>query len=47
MNKRSYAIMLGGCLPETENKRICVIAGLKSGLGLLGNLSSGRLLGSS
>ena len=23
--------MLGGCLPETENKRICIISGLKSG----------------
>ena len=23
--------MLGGCLTETENKRICVISGLKSG----------------
>ena len=35
--------MLGGCLPETENKRICVISGLKSGCGPLRNLSGGRL----
>ena len=27
--------MLGGCLPETENKRICQISGLKSGRGPL------------
>ena len=35
--------MLGGHLPETENKRICVISGLKSGRGPLRNLSGGRL----
>ena len=29
--------MLGGCLPETENKRICIISGLKSGRGLYRN----------
>ena len=32
-------IMLGGRLPETENKRICQISGLKSGCGPLRNLS--------
>ena len=41
--KRSHVIMLGGRLPETENKRICVISGLKSGRGPLRNLSGGRL----
>ena len=41
--KWSYVIMLGGRLPETENKRICVISGLKSGRGLLRNLSGGHL----
>ena len=34
--------MLGGRLLETENKRICVISGLKSGHGPLRNLSGGR-----
>ena len=36
-------IMLGGFLPETENKRICVISDLKSGRGPLRNLSGGRV----
>ena len=36
-------IMLGGRLPESENKRICQISGLKSGLGPSRNLSGGRL----
>ena len=40
--KQSYVIMLGGHLPETENKRICVISGLKGGRGQLRNLSGGR-----
>ena len=35
--------MLGGCLPETENKRICQFSGLKSGRDPLRNLSGGRL----
>ena len=35
--------MLGGRLPETGNKRICVISGLKSGRGPFRNLSGGRL----
>ena len=39
--------MLGGRLPETENKRICVISGQKRGRGPLRNLSSGRLRESS
>ena len=40
--------MLDGHLPETENKRICVISGLKSGRShLLRNLSGGRLQESS
>ena len=43
--------MLGGrfliCLPETGNKRICQISGLKSGCGPLRNLSGGRLRESS
>ena len=39
--------MLGGRLPETENKRICQISGLKSGRGPLRNLSGGRLRESS
>ena len=38
-------IMLGGRLPETENKRICLA--LKSGRGPLRNLSGGRLQKSS
>ena len=43
--------MLGGRLPETENKRICQISGLNSGRGTLrrtgkqnGCLQSGRWL---
>ena len=36
--------MLGGRLPETENKRKCQISGLKSGCGRLRNSSSGRVL---
>ena len=42
-------IMLGGRLPETENKRICQISGLKSGRGRgrFRNLSGGRLRESS
>ena len=39
--------MLGGRLPETENKRICQISGLKSGRGRFRNLSGGRLRESS
>ena len=39
--------MLDGGLPETENKRICQIFGLKSGRGPLRNLSGGRLQESS
>lgn len=35
--------MLGGHLPETENKRIHQISGLKSGRGHLRNLGSGLL----
>ena len=35
-------IMLGGRLPETKNEIIGVISGLKSGRGLLRNLSGGR-----
>ena len=35
--------MPGGRLPETENKEICQISGLKSGRCRLGNLISGRL----
>ena len=35
--------MLGCRLPETENKRICQISGLKSGRGPLINLRGGRL----
>ena len=35
--------MLGGHLPETENKRICQISGLKIGRSPLRNLSGGRL----
>ena len=34
--------MPGGCLPETENKRIYQISGPKSGRGRFGNLGSGR-----
>ena len=34
--------MLDGRLPDTENKRICVISGLKSGRSPLRNLSGGR-----
>ena len=44
---RPYVFMLDGRLPETENKRICVISGLKSGRGPLRNLSGGRLRESS
>ena len=40
-------IMLGGRLPETENKRICQISGLKSGRGRFRNMSGGRLRESS
>ena len=40
---QSYVIMPGGCLPETQNKRIYQISGPKSGCGRLGNLGSGRL----
>ena len=39
--------MLGGGLPETEIKRICVISGLKGVRGPLRNLSGGRLRESS
>ena len=39
--------MLGGRLPETENKRVCQTSGLKTGRGGLRNLSSGRLRESS
>ena len=39
--------MLGGRLPETENKGICVISGLKCGRDPLRNLSGGRLRESS
>ena len=39
--------MLGGRLLETENKRISVISGLKSGHVPLRNLSGGRLRESS
>ena len=39
--------MLDGRLPETENKRICVISSLKSGRSPLRNLSGGRLQESS
>ena len=44
---RSLVIMLGGRLAETENKRRCVISGLKSARGPLRNLSGGRLRESS
>ena len=40
-------IMLGGRLPETEDKRISHISWLKSGRGPLRNLSGGHLRGSS
>ena len=40
---QSYVIMPGGCLPETENKRMCQISGPKSGHSRLRNLHSGRL----
>ena len=40
-------LMLGGRLSETESKRIGVISGLKSGRGLLRNLSGSRLRESS
>ena len=40
---RSYVIMPGGRLPETENKGIYLISGPKSGRGRFGNLDSGRL----
>ena len=33
--------MLGGRLPETENKRICQTSGLNTGRSRLRNLSSG------
>ena len=36
-------IILGGRLPETENKRKCQISNLKSGRGRLRNSSSSRL----
>ena len=39
--------MLGGRLPETENKRKCQISGQKSGRGPFRNLSGGRLRESS
>ena len=45
--QRSHVIRSGGRLAETENKRICVISGLKSGRGPLRNLSGGRLRESS
>ena len=32
---QSYVIMAGGCLPETQNKRIYQISGPKSGCGRL------------
>ena len=35
--------MLGGRLPVTENKRICLTSGPTTGRGPLRNLSSGRL----
>ena len=40
-------IMLGGRLPETENKTICQISDLKSGGGRFRNLSGSRLRESS
>ena len=40
---QSYVIMLVGCLPQTENKRICQISGLKSPCGRLRNFSRGGL----
>ena len=46
-HERPYVIMMGGRLPETENKRICQISGLKSGRGPLRSLSGGRLRESS
>ena len=45
--QRSYVIILSGRLPGTENIRICVIFGLKSGRDPLRNLSGGRLRESS
>ena len=39
--------MLGGRLPEIENKRKCQFSGLKSGRGPLGNVIGGRLRESS
>ena len=41
-----YEIIQGGCLRETENKRICqnLFCALKGGRGRLRNLSCGRLL---
>ena len=39
--------MLGGGLTETENKRMCVIYGLKSGRGPLRNFSGVSLRESS
>ena len=40
---RSYVIMLGGRSPKTENKRICVLSGLKSGRGGWWSLTRGLL----
>ena len=40
-------IVLGGRLPETENKRICVISDLITGRSPLRNFSGGRLQESS
>ena len=40
---QSYVIMRVGCLPQTENKRICQIWGLTSPCGCLKNFSSGGL----
>ena len=39
LSSQSDMIMLGGCLPETANKRICQIVGLKSGCSPLRNLN--------
>ena len=41
--QRSYVIMSGGRLLETENKRKYQLSCLKSGRGRSRNLSSGRL----
>ena len=40
---QSYVIMAGGCLPETENKRLYQISGPKSGCCCFGDLGSSRL----